>query len=60
MSGTNKLVIGVFMAAPIGSLIFLALTSGIRLTSTWVFSKATHRPFQALDRPVGPPPGVKR
>lgn len=43
-------VFGVYVAAPVGSLIFLALVCASRLAITWIFCKASKRPFLALDR----------
>ncbi|KAI5844702.1 hypothetical protein BZA05DRAFT_409124 [Tricharina praecox] len=57
--GDDWSAFGVFLVAPLGSLIFLTLAYGLRLSATWVFCKATGRPFRALDRPVGPPPDAK-
>lgn len=43
---------GVFVASPVGSLVFMAVACALRLAGTWVWCKATHRRFMGLDIPV--------
>ncbi|KAL7272230.1 hypothetical protein RUND412_004975 [Rhizina undulata] len=48
-------VFGVFVAAPVGSLIFLALAVGVRAGVMWVYCKATGKHFDVFKRKVPPP-----
>ncbi|KAL7268533.1 hypothetical protein RUND412_008837 [Rhizina undulata] len=45
----------VFVAAPVGSLIFLALAVGVRAGVMWVYCKATGKHFDVFERKVPPP-----
>lgn len=45
---------GAFVAAPVGGLIFGAVMLVCRLTVLFIYSKYTHTPFTALDKPSEP------
>ncbi|KAI5846342.1 hypothetical protein DFP73DRAFT_545685 [Morchella snyderi] len=48
-------VFGTFVAAPVGSIVFLALSVVVRTSATWVFCKTTGRHFGCFDKPLPPP-----